>query len=75
MSEVPEEHREDITALFSKEEGEDVLPSHQEWDYEIKLEPGIKPTKQPIYPLNPEKLEVLRTYLNKNMRKGLIQEL
>ena len=45
ISEVPEEHREDITALFSEEEGEDVLPPHQEWDHEIKLELGIKPTK------------------------------
>ena len=30
ISEVPEEHREDIIALFSKEEGKDVLPPHQE---------------------------------------------
>ena len=28
--EVPEEYREDITALFNKEKGEDVLPPHQE---------------------------------------------
>ena len=28
--EVPEEYREDIVALFSEEEGEDVLPPHQE---------------------------------------------
>ena len=40
--EVPEEHREDIAALFNKEEGKDTLPPHQEWDYEIKLEPGIR---------------------------------
>ena len=66
MSEVPEEHQEDVVALFSEEEGEDALPSYQKWDYKIKLEPGIKLTKQPIYPLSPEKLEVLRTYLNKN---------
>ena len=57
--EVPEEHREDMVALFSKEEGKDVLPPHQEWDYKIKLELDIKLTKQPIYPLSPEKLEVL----------------
>ena len=69
---MPEEHREDITALFSEKEGEDVLPPHQEWDHKIKLEPGIKPIKQPIYPLSPEKLEALRTYLNKNRRKGFI---
>ena len=42
ISEVPEEHREDTAALFSKEEGKDVLPSYQEWDFEIKLELGIK---------------------------------
>ena len=74
MLEVPEEHREDTAALFSEKEGKDTLPPHQEWDYKIKLEPGTKPTKQPIYPLSPEKLEALRTYLNKNRRKGFIQE-
>ena len=26
MLKVPEEHREDVVALFNKEEGEDVLP-------------------------------------------------
>ena len=66
ISEVPEEHREDITALFNKKEGEDALPPHQEQDHKIKLKPGIKPTKQPIYPLSPEKLEALRTYLDEN---------
>ena len=63
---MPKEHREDTVTLFSEEEGKDALPPYQEWDYEIKLELGIKLTKQPIYPLSPEKLEVLRTYLNKN---------
>ena len=74
MSEVPEEHQKDTAALFSEEESEDTLPPHQEQDHEIKLEPGIKSTKQPIYPLSPEKLEALRTYLNENRRKGFIQE-
>ena len=71
---VPKEHWEDIKALFSKEEGEDALPPHQEQDYKIKLESDTKPIKQPIYPLSPEKLEALRTYLNENRRKGFIQE-
>ena len=72
MLEVPEEYQENMIALFSEEEGEDILTPYQEWDHEIKLELGIKPTKQPIYPLSLEKLEVLRTYLNKNRRKGFI---
>ena len=75
MLEVPEEYQEDMTALFSEEEGKDILPPYQEQDHEIKLELGTKPTKQPIYPLSPEKLEVLRTYLNENKRKGFIQKL
>ena len=45
ISEVLEEHQEDITAVFSEEEGEDILPSHQEWDHKIKLESGTKSTK------------------------------
>ena len=28
ISEVPEEHREDIIALFNKEKGEDALPPY-----------------------------------------------
>ena len=74
MLEVPEEHREDIITLFSKEESEDALPPYQEWNHKIKLKPDTKPTKQPIYPLSLEKLEALRTYLNENRRKGFIQE-
>ena len=45
MSEVPEEYQEDTVALFSKKEGEDTLPPHQEWDHKIKLEPDTKPIK------------------------------
>ena len=45
MSEVPEEYQEDMTTLFNEEEGENTLLPHQEWDYEIKLELGIKLTK------------------------------
>ena len=66
MLEVPEEYREDIVALFNKEEGEDVLPLYQEQDHKIKLKSGIKPIKQLIYLLSPEKLEALRTYLDEN---------
>ena len=66
MLEVLKEYWEDITALFNKKKGEDVLPPHQKQDHKIKLELGIKPTKQPIYLLSLEKLEALRTYLNKN---------
>ena len=45
MLEVPEEHQEDTVTLFSKEEGKDALPPHQEQDHEIKLESDIKPIK------------------------------
>ena len=72
--EVLEEYQEDMVALFNKKEDKDALPPHQEQDYKIKLELGIKPTKQPIYPLSLKKLEVLRTYLNENRRKRFIQE-
>ena len=71
---MPKEHQKDTAALFSEEEGEDVLPPHQKWDHKIKLEPGTKLIKQLIYPLSPEKLEALRAYLNKNRRKRFIQE-
>ena len=41
MLEVLEEYWEDIITLFNKEEGEDILPPYQEWDYKIKLKLNI----------------------------------
>ena len=49
------------------------LLEHQDWDYEITIEVGKKPTYRPIYALSKIKLKALRDYLDKNLKKGFIR--
>jgi transposase InsO family protein len=49
------------------------LPPHQPWDHEIKIKPGEQPTKQKMYPLSAEKLEILRKYLDDGLKTGIIR--
>ena len=51
-----------------------MLPKHQPWDHEIKLQPGTEPEFGPIYQLSEKELQVLREYLEENLKKGFIQE-
>ena len=51
-----------------------MLPKHQPWDHEIKLQPGTEPGFGPIYQLSEKELQVLREYLEENLKKGFIQE-
>ena len=51
-----------------------VLPKHQPWDYEIKLQPGTEPGFGPIYQLSEKELQVLCEYLEENLKKSFIQE-
>ena len=39
----------------------------------MPLEPGKIPTHQPIYALSGKELEVLRNYIEENLRKGFIR--
>ena len=55
-------------------EGEQILPKHQPWDHEIKLEPGKQSTFGPIYPLSEKELKKLRKYLDENLAKGFIRK-
>ena len=50
-----------------------TLPEHQEWDHEIPLEDGKKPTHSPIYALSAKELEALRDYLDENLAKRFIR--
>jgi len=70
---LPKEYREFAT-LFEEEPDQEALPKHKEWDHSMPLLPGKQPAKQPVRPLSAEKLEVLRKYLDDNLRKGLIRE-
>ena len=51
-----------------------MLPKHQPWDHEIKLQPGTEPGFGPIYQLSEKELQVLREYLEENLKKGFIRE-
>ncbi len=60
--------------LFEKESDQKALLKHQSWNHEIKLVDNKKLTKQFIYSLLTEKLNVLRQYLKENMQKKFIKE-
>jgi len=60
--------------LFEKESDQEALLKHQSWNHEIKLIYDKKFTKQFIYSLLTKKLDALRQYLKKNMRKEFIKE-
>ena len=49
------------------------LPKHEEWDHEIVLEPGKKPTFGLIYFLSEKELTILRNYLDENLKKEYIR--
>ena len=63
---------QDFQGMFKKEAHE-KLPEHQNWDHEILLGRGKKPTYGPIYALSETELKILREYLDKNLKKGFIQ--
>lgn len=68
---VPEQYREYMD-LFTDEEGK-MLPKHQPWDHVIPLEEGKEPTYGPMYNLSQRELEVLKDYIDTNLRRGYIQ--
>ncbi|KAI7411517.1 hypothetical protein KC336_g12012 [Hortaea werneckii] len=70
---IPPEYQ-DFKALFEEESDQDALPKHQPWDHEIKLQPGKEPRKEGVRPMSAEKAEVLRKYIDDNLRKGLIRQ-
>ena len=72
--EIPEEYRPRYDNLFQEETTTAVLPKHQPWDHEIKLQPGTEPGFGPIYQLSEKELQVLREYLEENLKKGFIRE-
>ena len=49
------------------------IPKHWAYDCPITLQEGSRPTFGPICGLSEPELEVLRTYLDKNLTKGFIQ--
>ena len=72
--EIPGEYKE-FESLFQEETTTAALPKHQPWNHEIKLQPGKEPGFGPIYSLSEKELQVLRGYLDENLKKGFIREL
>ena len=72
-STLSEEYR-DFTELFADEASEETLSAHQSWDHEILIVEDKMSEKTSIYSLLSEKLEVLCTYLNENLKKRFIRE-
>ena len=71
LSTIPPEYHE-FADLFSKKEA-DMLPPHRPYDHRIPLEPGTTPPFGSIYSMSPTELEVLRKYIDENLRKGFIR--
>ena len=68
---IPRVYQEFYTMF--KEEAHEKLPEHRDWDHEIPIEEGKKPTYGPIYALSETELKALREYLDKNLKKEFIQ--
>ena len=60
--------------LFQEEKTAKVLPKHQSWDHEIKLESGKESTFESIYALSKKELTILRKYLAENEKKEFIKK-
>ena len=70
--EIPEEYR-DLAEVFSKPKAHE-LPQHRgPLDHHIDLEPGSKPVFGPIYNLSETELQVLKDYIDENLRKRFIR--
>ena len=50
-----------------------MLPEHRKYDMKIDIKPDATVPWGPIYPLAIPELEVLRSYIDENMKKGYIQ--
>ena len=71
QAKIPRDYQK-FYAMF-KEEAHEKLPKHCDWDHEILIEKGKKPTYRLIYALSESVLKALREYLDENLKKGFIQ--
>ena len=70
--EIPQEYR-DLAEAFSKDKAHNLPPHRGSLDHHIPLEPGSKPIFGPIYNLSETELQVLKEYINENLRKRFIR--
>ena len=55
--------------LFQKKTTAKALLKHQPWDHEILFEKNKEPTFGPIYKFSTKEFDVLRNYIDENLRK------
>jgi len=53
-------------SMFAKEDF-DILPEHRQWDYAIKLVPGLEPKSSKVYPLSLVEQKELDSFLEENL--------
>ena len=70
QNKIPKEYRH-YEGLF-KLGAEKSLPKYSEWDYEIILKEGITLRFYKIYYLNELQFEILKKYIDDNLKKGYI---
>ena len=68
---IPLEYKE-FHNVFSKETARQ-LPEHRVYDHRIPLQEGAVPPFGPVYSLSPHELDVLREYIDDNLKKGYIR--
>jgi hypothetical protein len=59
---------------FFSSQNSKTLPSSNEYDHSIDLEPGARVPYGPIYPLSQKELAELRKYIDENLKNGRIRE-
>jgi transposase InsO family protein len=57
--------------LFSKKASE-RYPEPRPYDHEIHLKPDFKPSKRSPYSLNPTQMDLAKTFIDENLKKGYI---
>jgi hypothetical protein len=68
---IPPEYQE-FRDVFSKESAQE-LPEHRIYDHRIPIQEGAVPPFGPVYNLSPHELDVLRKYIDDNLKKGYIR--
>jgi len=69
---IPKEYRK-FAKLFEEPDDDHYLPEHKPWDHEIPLIEGKQPTFKPIYRLSTKEQEVLKDFVETNLKRGRIR--
>jgi len=70
--EIPEQYR-DLAEVFSKSKAHELPPHRGHLDHHIPLVEDAKPVFGPIYNLSETELQVLKDYIDDNLRKRFIR--